>query len=155
MNINIITIGTKMSDWVNTGYFDYANRLKSYCKLNLITLPLATRSQNTNPQVSKKIEGEMILDKLAENDYVIALDSKGKQFTSEDFAQYLNKLKLIAKNINILIGGPDGLSKECLLRADDKISLSNFTLPHPLVRIVLAEQLFRGFAILNNHPYHK
>jgi len=155
MNINIITIGSKMPEWVETGSADYLTRLKNYCKINLVTLNLAVRNKNTNPEESKKIEGNTLLAKINDADYVIALDSRGAQHSSEGFAEYIDKLQLINKNICILIGGPDGLSNECLQRANDKISLSKLTLPHPLVRIVLVEQLYRAFTILKHLPYHK
>ena len=144
-----------MPDWVDTASYEYFNRLKSYCKIQITTLPLAHRSKNTNPQESKKLEGQSMLAKISPGDHVVALDAKGKQLCSENFAEFIDKLKGHAKNIHILIGGPDGLSPECLARANDQISLSKLTLPHPIVRIVLAEQLYRAFTILNNHPYHK
>lgn len=155
MNINIIAIGPKMPNWVDLAYIDYSTRLKSYCKINLITLPL---SKNKNNLININLEGQSILAKTNKSDHIIALDSRGKQLSSEDFAQYINNLKINSvnyKNISILIGGPEGLSQECLDRANDKISLSKLTLPHPIVRIVLVEQLYRAFSILSNHPYHK
>ncbi len=155
MNINIITVGSKMPEWVEVGSADYLARLKNYCKINLITLNLATRNKNTNPEESKKIEGQSILAKINNSDHVIALDSRGTQHSSESLAEYVDKLQTMPKNICIIIGGPDGLSTECLQRANDQISLSKLTLPHPLVRIVLVEQLYRAFTILKHLPYHK
>ncbi len=155
MNITITAVGTKMPNWVETAYNDYATRLKHYCKLNLVTLPLAKRTKNTNLNDAKKQEGKALLERISLNDHVILLDSGGKQYTSDDFAKYINNLKLHAKNINIMIGGPDGFWEECYNKASDNISLSKLTLPHPIVRVVLLEQLYRAFTILNHHPYHK
>jgi 23S rRNA (pseudouridine1915-N3)-methyltransferase len=154
MQINIIAIGNKMPNWVDVAYTEYTNRLKNHCKINLIALPLTKQNKN----IAKILEGQQILAKTNSSDYVIALDSHGKQYDSDSFAEYINKLKINSqntKNISIIIGGPNGLSDQCLERANDKISLSKLTLPHPIVRVVLAEQLYRAFMILSGHPYHK
>ncbi|MBP9722086.1 MAG: 23S rRNA (pseudouridine(1915)-N(3))-methyltransferase RlmH [Gammaproteobacteria bacterium] len=155
MNINIITIGTKMPDWVDSAYSEYAQRLQSFCRLNLITLPLGKRTKTSNPEDAKKQESKAILDKLTQSDYLVLLDSRGRQFSSEGFAEYINNLRVTSKNIYLVIGGPDGFATDCYHRANDQISLSKLTLPHPIARVVLTEQLYRAFAILNHHPYHK
>lgn len=155
LKINIISIGNKMPDWVNTGFKDYAKRLSKFSQLALIELPVAHRSKNNRLEQCKHAESLQIASKIKPSDYVIALDIHGKQHSTEDLAQYLDKLSLENSSISIIIGGPDGLDYSCFNRIDDKISLSKLTLPHPMVRVILAEQLYRTFSILNNHPYHK
>lgn len=167
MQINIIAIGTKMPSWVTSGYDEYVKRLSKYSKINLIELPLASirknNNNNTNSSTAKKLESNQIISqirtKLSKQDYIqdhiIALDLNGAEYSTERFSEYLNNLLLKTHAITFLIGGPDGFSDECLALAKDKISLSQFTLPHPLVRVVLVEQLYRAFSLLNNHPYHK
>ena len=144
-----------MPTWVTTGYNEYATRLSKYCKINLIELPLATARKNNNPNVAKKLESDQIIARLNKQDYIIALDLNGKEYPTEKFSEYLNNLSIKTHAVTLLIGGPDGLSDECLSLAKDKIALSQFTLPHPLVRVILVEQLYRAFSLLNNHPYHK
>lgn len=144
-----------MPDWVTSGYNEYAKRLSKYCKLSLIELPIAKRSKTTSIEQAKKSESITILEKINPQDYVIALEINGKTLTTEDLAERIEKISLENSSVVFLIGGPDGLDKDCVDRANSKISLSKLTLPHPLVRIVLAEQLYRAYSVLNKHPYHK
>jgi 23S rRNA (pseudouridine1915-N3)-methyltransferase len=155
INLNIIAIGTKMPDWITDGYNEYAKRLNKYCRLTLQEIPLAKRSKTTNTEQAKQAESTLILEKIKPNDYIIALDINSKQYSTPEFANYLNKLSLQTSSIAIMIGGPDGMTKQCIEQAHDKISLSKLTLPHPLVRIILIEQLYRAYSLLDNHPYHK
>lgn len=144
-----------MPDWVNEGFQEYSKRLSKYCKFKLIELPLATRSKNTSIEQVKNIESEALLSRIKTEEHVIALDLSGARYSTEQFAEYISKLSLVTSNISLLIGGPDGMNAECLVRANSKISLSTLTLPHPLVRIIIAEQLYRALSFLENHPYHK
>lgn len=155
LKINIITIGTKAPDWVNKGYQEYSKRLSKFCSLNLIELPVAHRSKNTNTSNLKLAESKAIADKISNSDYVIALDVKGKDYSTEGLAKLIDKTSLEYSSIAIIIGGPDGLDYSAFNKVDHKLSLSKLTLPHPMVRIILAEQLYRVFTLLNNHPYHK
>lgn len=148
-----------MPAWVNAAYQEYAKRISNYCKLELIEI--ATKPYKDNNINNNKLEeAKLILNKInkiASKDYIIALDLSGRSFTTEELAEYFSNLssKQSVFNITMLIGGPDGLDSSCLNKADVKISLSKLTFPHPLVRVILAEQLYRVFAFLNNHPYHK
>lgn len=155
LNIHIIAIGTKMPNWVTDGYNEYAKRLSKYCRLKLTELPIAKRSKTTSTEQAKQDESKLILEHIKSSDYVIALDIFSKQHTTEELADFIEKITLETSSIAILIGGPDGMTQECIAKAQKKLSLSKLTLPHPLVRIVLAEQLYRAFSFINKHPYHK
>lgn len=146
MNIQIIAIGNKMPTWVNEAFDEYRKRLQPEIQLQLKEIPV---------QKNKTQEGALILAALKPQSFVIALDSRGPQHTSEQCAEQLNQWKLLGKNIHILIGGPEGYSAEALEKADTTWSLSALTFPHPIVRIILAEQLYRAQCILKKHPYHK
>jgi len=144
-----------MPAWVQAGYADYEKRLPKEWKPKLIELDLAHRSKTKSIDQLKEQEAKQILAELSPADWVVALDVKGKALSTEQLAEGMTKWQLNARNVSILIGGPDGLSQECVNRADQRISLSAMTLPHPLVRVLLIEQLYRAWTILTNHPYHK
>lgn len=155
MRIRIIAVGTKMPDWVEQGYADYAKRLPRDCAVELIELPLAVRGKNSDLVRVMEKEGEAVLAAIGKGDTVIALDVKGRPWSTEELAEQLALWRMSGSNYSLLIGGPDGLSASCRTHATIKWSLSPLTLPHPLVRIVLIEQLYRACMILQNHPYHK
>lgn len=158
MRIRIIAMGTKMPDWVEQGYAEYAKRMPRDVTVEMIELPLAQRSKNTDIATAMAKEGEAMLaaiEKGGKGEQVIALDVKGKPWSTEQLAENLAGWKMSGFNYCLLIGGPDGLAPECLALATVKWSLSPLTLPHPLVRILVIEQLYRACSILQNHPYHK
>ncbi len=155
MRIRIIAVGTKMPDWVEQGYAEYAKRMPRECLVDLIELPLAQRTKNTDIAKAMEKEGESMLASIGKGEQVIALDVQGKPWSTEQLAQNLSHWKMSGTNYCLLIGGPDGLAPEALRAATAKWSLSPLTLPHPLVRIVVIEQLYRACTILQNHPYHK
>lgn len=158
MRIRIIAVGTKMPDWVEQGYAEYAKRMPRDVTVEMIELPLAQRSKNTDIATAMAKEGEAMLaaiEKGGKGEQVIALDVKGKPWSTEQLAENLAGWKMSGFNYCLLIGGPDGLAPECLALATVKWSLSPLTLPHPLVRILVIEQLYRACSILQNHPYHK
>lgn len=144
-----------MPDWVQAGYSEYAKRLPRECALELKEIPLATRSKNTDIARAIEKESESILASIPTQERVIALDVLGKPQTTQTLADALRDWQMQGGNTSLLIGGPDGLSANCLARANQRWSLSGLTLPHPLVRIVLAEQLYRAWSLLNHHPYHR
>ncbi len=144
-----------MPDWVQTGYGEYAKRLPRECALELREIPLATRGKNTDIARAIEKESEAMLASIPAQERVIALDVLGKLQTTDSLADALRNWQMQGGNTSLLIGGPDGLSADCLSRANQRWSLSGLTLPHPLVRIVLAEQLYRAWSLLNNHPYHR
>ncbi len=155
MRFKMIAVGTRMPSWVETGYQDYAKRLPRDFAVDLVELPLGARGKNASVAKAMAKEGEQMLAAIPKGDKVIALDVLGKPWSTETLAKNLSSWSMESSNYSLLIGGPDGLSPDCLARADAKWSLSALTLPHPLVRIVLIEQLYRAWSILNNHPYHK
>ncbi|WP_299982404.1 23S rRNA (pseudouridine(1915)-N(3))-methyltransferase RlmH [uncultured Pseudoteredinibacter sp.] len=155
MRTRIIAVGTKMPAWVETGYKDYAKRLPRDFPVEVLELPLGPRGKNASIEKAIAKESEAMLAAIPDGDKVIALDVKGKPWSTEQLADKLAGWRMDGNNYSLLIGGPDGLSQQCLQRADVRWSLSALTLPHPLVRIVLIEQLYRAWTILNNHPYHK
>jgi 23S rRNA (pseudouridine1915-N3)-methyltransferase len=155
MRISIITIGTRMPPWVTQGVEEYGKRMPRELQVEWKALPLATRGKNANPVQLKEKEGEQILRTIPAGDRVIALDVRGKSLSTRQLAAQLADWQMSGDNVSLLIGGPDGLSQACLQRAERRWSLSALTLPHPLVRILLAEQLYRAWTITVNHPYHR
>lgn len=155
MKINIISIGKRMPAWVNNGYQEYAKRLNNELTLNLIELPLEKRSKNTDVKRCVEHEGKNMLAAIPQNDRVIALDVNGHSWSTEQLAVQLQKWCQDRRNVSLLIGGPDGLAPHCITRAENTWSLSLLTFPHPLVRIIVAEQIYRAWSILKQHPYHR
>jgi len=155
MRIKLIAVGTKMPGWVNEGFKEYQKRLTQDIVLELHEIPAGKRGKNADVQRITNKEGEQVLAAIGNNDHVIALDVLGKRHTTEKMAGRLQNLLPQGQHVSILIGGPEGLSKDCLQRADEKWSLSDLTLPHPLVRVMLAEQLYRCWSVIKGHPYHR
>jgi 23S rRNA (pseudouridine1915-N3)-methyltransferase len=155
MRISVIAVGTKMPAWINAGIEEYGKRLPRELQLDWREIPLARRGKDTLARQLCAAEGEQILKTVPAGDRVIALDVEGKRLSTEQLAQQLENWQMSGDNFSLLIGGPDGLSPQCLERADQRWSLSDLTLPHPLVRVLLAEQLYRAWTITVNHPYHR
>ncbi len=155
MKVRIIAVGTKMPAWVEQGYAEYAKRMPRDCVVELVELPLAQRGKNTDIARAMEKEGEEMLAAIGKGEQVIALDVKGKSWSTEQLAEQMANWRMSGSNYCLLIGGPDGLAPQCLAKAQIHWSLSALTLPHPLVRILVIEQLYRACSILQNHPYHK
>lgn len=155
MRIRLLAVGQKMPDWVTTGYLDYAKRLQDDVRLELVEIPAAKRTKNSDVDKMKAQEGDALLAAIHPSERVIALEVGGKEHSTEALSHQMTDWLQGCKNICLLVGGPDGLSKEVLKRAESLWSLSPLTLPHPLVRIVLAEQLYRAWTLLKGHPYHR
>lgn len=158
MKIRILAAGGKMPAWVQEGYGEYAKRLPRELTLEMVEIPLGNRGQKNAAALVEKArqkEGEAMLAAIAPRDHVVALEVTGKAWNTEQLSRELAGWQLGGSNVCLLIGGPDGLSKECLARANQKWSLSALTMPHPLVRVLLAEQLYRAWTLLAGHPYHK
>ncbi len=144
-----------MPTWVEQGYEEYAKRLPRECQLVLHEIMPAKRTKNGHSQQWVEQEGDRILAATQSDHYVVSLDVKGKPWSTEQLAQQMKTWLADGRDVSLLVGGPDGLSTACDQRADQKWSLSALTLPHPLVRVVLAEQLYRAWTVLQNHPYHR
>lgn len=155
MIINLIAVGRHMPDWVSAGYEEYAKRLSHDCKLNLIEIEAGKRGKNADIKKILNDEGERMLSAIPKNNLVIAMEINGKQWDTPVLAQQLQQWQMAGRGVSLLIGGPEGLAESCLAKAEQKWSLSLLTLPHPLVRIIVAEQLYRAFSLLKGHPYHR
>ena len=155
MRLSILAVGGRMPAWVKEGVEEYSKRLPRELTLHWREIPLAKRGKDANAETLCAAEGEQLLKALPAGERVIALDVQGKRLSTESLAQSLADWQMSGDNYSFLIGGPDGLSEACLDRADWRWSLSDLTLPHPLVRVVLAEQLYRAWTITVHHPYHR
>ncbi len=155
MRIHIISVGTRMPQWVNTACEEYARRLPPHSRFEIKEISAGKRSKGSDIRRVLRDEGERILTALPKNCSVIALERTGRQVDTIYISEQMKQWHLGGRDVALLVGGPEGLSQECLERADVLWSLSALTLAHPVVRIVLAEQLFRAWSILENHPYHR
>ena len=155
MKLKLISIGTKMPRWVQEGVDEYSKRIVSDLGFSLLELPMAKRTKNQSPEVCREKEGEAILASIQEADYVVSLEVLGKSLDTPGLAGRLEHFKRQGRNICLIVGGPDGMSEACAARADESWSLSALTLPHPLVRVVVVEQLYRAASLSKGHPYHR
>lgn len=155
MKIKLLAVGEHMPAWVKQAYLEYAKRLPSSLTLELQEISLIKRSKNADLQRLMRDEGKQMLASIAPTDKVIALTIDGQNYSSEELANEVKQWQAEGNNIALLIGGPEGLTTECLARANNRWSLSNLTFPHQLVRIIIAEQIYRAWTILQGHPYHR
>ena len=158
MNIKIYAIG-KCKDFYKDGIEEYTKRLSSYCKLQIVELkdePIPDKPSEAQIEKAKEVESNRVLNLLKPNEYLIALDLNKKEMDSVEFSKFLNeKLVDAGSSISFVIGGSYGLSDALKKRANSSISFSKMTFPHQLARLILLEQIFRAFKILNNETYHK
>ena len=155
MRIKVIAVGTKMPAWIESGVNEYLKRLPREFSVEFSEIAVAARGKNTSIAKLRDREAELIRAAIPAKDLVVALEVQGKPWTTEKLAKNLEHWAMETPRVSILIGGPDGLSEEISRSANLKWSLSPLTLPHPLVRVVLAEQLYRAWSINQGHPYHK
>lgn len=159
MRINIVCVGKIKEKYLKLGIDEFKKRLSKYCKLEIIELEDEKAPENLSDKemlMIKEKEGKKILSKIKDNSYVIALAIDGKNLSSEELAETINKLGVRGvSNITFVIGGSLGLSDEVLSRADYKLSFSKMTFPHQLMRLILLEQVYRVYRINNGEPYHK
>ena len=153
--ISIVAVGKRMPDWIQTGFAEYKKRLSQDVTLELIEVAPAHRSRSTITQRLRQQEAQSILDALPPHTHVIALDETGKRQKTMQLAARMQDWIDQGINISLIIGGADGLDESVLAAAHERWSLSDYTLPHALVRVVLAEQIYRAWTILKNHPYHR
>jgi 23S rRNA (pseudouridine1915-N3)-methyltransferase len=155
MQIHLIAVGTRMPAWVMSGYGEYVRRMPHECNLRLVEIPLSKRRKTQSALKNRQEEGKAMLAALPEQATVVALDVRGKAWSTETLAARLQDWLQAGRDIALLVGGPDGLAEECVARADMRWSLSPLTLPHALVRVLLAEQLYRAWSVIQGHPYHR
>jgi 23S rRNA (pseudouridine1915-N3)-methyltransferase len=173
VRVRLIAVGSRMPKWVREAYEDYITRLSSGLKVSLVEIEPGQRSGRdaggarppktdgpehgaTKPQSrAMQAEAQKLLAALRKDEYVVALDEHGPEMTTRELAAWLKTRVQDGRDVAFLIGGPDGFAREVLERSDFKWSLSRLTFPHALVRVVLAEQLYRAHGVLSNHPYHR
>lgn len=155
MKIKLLVIGKTDEKAVNKLIDKYKKRIIGFTGFEMEIIPDLKNTKNLSEAQQKEKEGALILSKISNPDYLVLLDEKGKEFTSKNFAQFIQKqMNSGIKNLVFVIGGPYGFSEAVYKRANQKIALSQMTFSHQLVRVIFLEQLYRGLAILNNHPYH-
>ncbi len=153
MRAHLIAVGERMPAWVGEGFAEYAKRLSRELPLQLVEISTKSRSRESARAIAD--EGAAILAAIPKSAHVVALDGRGKAWSSEELAAQLARWRMQGQDLAFVIGGPDGLAPAVLERAQQRWSLGPATLPHPLVRIVVAEQLYRAVSQLANHPYHR
>ncbi len=157
ITINVICIGKIKEDFFKKAIIEYSKRLSKFCKLNIIELPDEKLPDKLNPSlisIIKEKECDNIIKHLPKNTYTISLDLKGKEYSSENFAEKIDNLTLNTSSITFIIGGSLGLTDDILKISSEKICFSKMTFPHQLIRIFLLEQIFRAFKIINGENYH-
>jgi 23S rRNA (pseudouridine1915-N3)-methyltransferase len=145
VRVRIVAVGTRMPGWVTQAYEDYVRRLRPQLRIDLVELPIGK---------NKNEEGKRLLERVRE-DYLVALDEHGKSLTTLALAKWLGERQQDGRDVSFVIGGPDGLDPAILEAAALRWSLSALTFPHAMVRVILAEQLYRAASVLQNHPYHR
>lgn len=155
MRFHLIAVGTRMPDWVDAGFREYAKRLPAHCALVLHEVLTGPRGKSTPPARAMAEEAAGIVQRIPEGAVRVALDMGGKAWSTEELASRMQTWQQDGRDVALLVGGPDGLSEE--LRRDCELnwSLGPLTFPHALVRVIVAEQLYRAWSILSNHPYHR
>ncbi|HET9390242.1 MAG TPA: 23S rRNA (pseudouridine(1915)-N(3))-methyltransferase RlmH [Steroidobacteraceae bacterium] len=155
MKIRVIAVGSRMPGWVRQGFDDYTARLGPTTRIALTEIDPGVRTAGGSPQKAIGTEARRLLAALRDREFVVVLDERGIQMSTRELARWLDARRRDGLDLAFLIGGPDGHAPEVLARGDLRWSLSRLTLPHALVRVVLAEQLYRAHALLGNHPYHR
>ncbi|MCB2197625.1 MAG: 23S rRNA (pseudouridine(1915)-N(3))-methyltransferase RlmH [Bacteroidetes bacterium] len=155
MKIKFLVIGKTDTDYLKKGIDEYIKRLKHYVPFEMIVIPDLKNTKNLTEDIQKQKEGELILNQLDRADFLVLLDENGKKYSSVNFSQFIEK-KMIAglKTLIFVVGGPYGFSREVYQKANTKISLSDMTFSHQMVRLIFVEQLYRAMTIIRGEPYH-
>lgn len=144
-----------MPGWITAGYEEFTKRMPTECQLNLIEIAPGQRGKKKDPTQALKAEAGKMLTSIPRGSKVIALDVNGQHWSTDELSMKLSSWMQEGRDVALLVGGPDGLDESCLAQSEQRWSLSALTFPHPLVRVILAEQLYRAVSILKNHPYHR
>ncbi len=155
MRILLLAVGQKMPVWIEQGYQEYAQRMPAEARLELKEIAPGKRGKNADIKRIVDDEGQRLIAAIPRSAHIVVLDVDGRGHSTEQLAQRMDDWMHSGQDICLLVGGPEGLSAECRALADEKWSLSPLTFPHPLVRVILAEQLYRAWSVLRNHPYHR
>jgi 23S rRNA (pseudouridine1915-N3)-methyltransferase len=154
MRINLITIGKKMPNWINLGIEHYQKQLPSYYNFKITSLDSQSR-KSSSAENSKNLESKLLLEAASESTLLIAFDELGKQQTSKQISKSIENWQLEGESVALIIGGADGLSSEIKQKCHQLWGLSNLTMTHSMARLIVVEQIYRGYSLLNNHPYHR
>ncbi len=155
MRINLIAVGERMPDWVEQGFKTYAQRLRGQCRLELTEITAIKRGKNADiPRIMQR-EEQKIRSVIKSNGHIVALDRRGKAWSTRQLAEKIKGWQQFSPDVDLLVGGPEGLSNSILDDADEIWSLSSLTFAHPLVRVLVAEQVYRAWSILEGLPYHR
>ena len=144
-----------MPSWVSQGYQEYARRMPPDMALELCEIAPGQRGKGRDIARAMQKEGDAMLAAIAPSDYVVALEVLGKSWSTEQLSEQMEGWRMNGRDVALLVGGPEGLDARCVARADVKWSLSSLTLPHPMVRLLVSEQIYRAWSIICNHPYHR
>jgi len=155
VKLQLVAVGTKMPDWVQSGFMEYLRRFPKDMPLELVEVPAGKRGKNADIRRILDKEGELMLAAMGKGNRVVTLDIPGQPWETPHLATQLERWKQDGRDVSLLIGGPEGLSPACKAAAEQSWSLSALTLPHPLVRVLVAESLYRAWSITANHPYHR
>lgn len=155
MNIHLIAVGDRMPRWIQEGFDEYARRLPAECALKLNEIAPGKRGKNADIARIVRDETERTLAAIPKGAKVVALEVDGQRWSTEQLSARLDDWMADGRDLALLVGGPDGLGDAARAAAELQWSLSPLTLPHPLVRVIVAEQLYRAWSILRNHPYHR
>jgi 23S rRNA (pseudouridine1915-N3)-methyltransferase len=155
MKIQLVAVGTRMPDWVTTGFKEYQRRFPRDMALELVEIPAGKRGKNADIARILHKEGEQMLAVIPKGNHIVSLDLPGKTWTTPELATQLSRWQLDGRDVSLLIGGPEGLAPSCKQAANQSWCLSALTLPHPLVRVVVAESQYRAWSVNTNHPYHR
>lgn len=155
MKLIVIAVGTRMPDWVQTAWDDYAKRLPADCALELREIKPEPRTSGKTPAQMMAAEAKRIEAALPAGALRLALDERGRDLTTMALSKQLEQWRADGRDVAFLVGGPDGLDATLKASCDGMLRLSSLTLPHPMVRVLLSEQLYRAWAIMTNHPYHR
>ena len=155
MQIQLVAVGNKMPGWVSEGYSEYAKRLPRECELVLKEVNPGKRGKNANLDQIREDEGARILSLIGPQDWVVALEVEGKPLSTSDLSKEIERWMADGLKPVLVVGGPEGLSESIRKRANLQWSLSPLTLPHPLVRVLISEQIYRAWSLLKGHPYHR
>lgn len=155
MHIHLIAVGDRMPRWVQDGYDEYAKRMPPECALRLLEVPAGKRGKNADIARILRDETQQLLKAVPKGAELVVLEVDGQRWSTERLASQLDDWMHAGRDVALLVGGPEGLGDAARATADRQWSLSPLTLPHPLVRVIVAEQLYRAWSILNRHPYHR
>lgn len=155
MKIRLLAVGSRMPAWVETGVEEYCKRLPREMPFEIVEIAAGVRGKNADVSRAIQAEGDRMLEKLRDQEHIVALEVQGASWSTEQLAERLGTWRQEGQDIALVVGGPEGLDPRVVARARQSWSLSALTLPHPLVRVVLAEQFYRAWSLLAGHPYHR